>query len=84
MWNSKHVDDLVRQLVDAIPPGIKAIPLEAEKNFKGIVHGAFSKLDLVTREEFDAQVASLQQTRRKLETMEQELQMLLDRNKESD
>lgn len=82
MWKPKQIDDLVNQLIDAIPPGIRELPGEMEKNFKAILQGGASRLDLVTREEFDTQVEILHQTRRKLETLEQELQMLLDRHKE--
>lgn len=79
MWRPQF-DELVKQLIDSIPSGLKQIPGEMEKNFKGILQSGFNKLDLVTREEFDAQVAALQQTRRKLETLEQELQLLLDKH----
>lgn len=82
MWKSKQLDEVVNQLIDAIPPGIRELPGEIEKNFKAILQGGASRLDLVTREEFDAQVEMLHQTRRKLETLEQELQMLLDQKKE--
>lgn len=79
MWNPKQLDELVQQLLDSIPPGIRAIPREVEKNFKTILQGALSKLDVVTREEFDAQVAALEQTRRLLAELEQKLQTLCDR-----
>lgn len=82
MWKSKQLDELVNQLIDSIPPGIRELPGEMEKNFKAILQGGASRLDLVTREEFDTQVEMLHQTRRKLETLEQELQLLLDRHKE--
>lgn len=40
------------------------------------LQAALARLDLVTREEFDAQTAVLQRTRQKLEALEQELARL--------
>ncbi|HVV69920.1 MAG TPA: accessory factor UbiK family protein [Gammaproteobacteria bacterium] len=76
MWNSKQLDDLVEQLRQCIPTGVREIPKDIEKNFKAILQSALSKLDLVTREEFDAQVAVLERTRKKLETLEKEVKKL--------
>jgi BMFP domain-containing protein YqiC len=63
----------VKQLVDAIPSGVRSLPLELEKQFHQILHTTFVKMDLVTREEFDAQVRVLQRTREKLEALEKKL-----------
>ena len=41
-----------------------------EKNAKAVLSGVFSKLDLVTREEFDIQSQVLARTREKLKTLE--------------
>jgi len=66
-------DVLVKQLVDAIPAGLRSFPREVEKQFHQILQAAFVKMDLVTREEFDAQVRVLQRTREKLEALEKKL-----------
>lgn len=44
---------------------------DMEKNIKSIIMAIFSKLDLVTREEFDTQQKVLIATRKKLEELEQ-------------
>lgn len=44
---------------------------DAEKNIKALIMGVFSKLDLVTREEFDVQQKVLLATRKKLEELEE-------------
>lgn len=49
------------------------MPKEIEKQFHQILHTTLTKMDLVTREEFDAQVRVLQRTREKLEMLEKEL-----------
>lgn len=43
---------------------------DLEKNLRAVLQGVFSKLDLVTREEFDVQQAVLLRTREKLEALE--------------
>lgn len=41
-----------------------------QKNLRALMSGWFSRLDLVTREEFDVQQSVLQRTREKLSHME--------------
>ena len=43
---------------------------DVEKNVKAMLSSGFSKLDLVTREEFDVQAQVLATTREKLELLE--------------
>lgn len=46
---------------------------DIEKNIKALVSNALAKLELVTRDEFDAQVAVLKHTRERLEALEKEM-----------
>ena len=43
---------------------------EFENQFKALLQSGFSKLDLVSREEFDSQMAVLARTRARLEALE--------------
>ena len=43
---------------------------ELESQFKALLQSGFSKLDLVSREEFDSQMAVLARTRARLEVLE--------------
>ena len=43
---------------------------DLEKNFRGILSSTLSKLDLVTREEYDVQVKLLARAKEKLATLE--------------
>ncbi|MES2819125.1 MAG: accessory factor UbiK family protein [Pseudomonadota bacterium] len=43
---------------------------EFETQFKALLQSGFSKLDLVSREEFDSQMAVLARTRSRLEALE--------------
>ena len=46
---------------------------EIESQFKALLQSGFSKLDLVSREEFDSQMAVLARTRARLEALEAKL-----------
>lgn len=49
---------------------------DIEKNVKAMMSQGFSKLDLVTREEFDVQAQVLATTRARLETLEAQIAAL--------
>ncbi|WP_257285232.1 accessory factor UbiK family protein [Endozoicomonas sp. SESOKO1] len=49
---------------------------DIEKNIKALVASSLSKLELVTRDEFDTQVAVLRHTRERLEALEKEMEAL--------
>jgi BMFP domain-containing protein YqiC len=49
---------------------------DIEKNVKAMMTQGFSKLDLVTREEFDIQAQVLAKTRAKLEELEKRMALL--------
>lgn len=69
----RNIDDLARRLSAAVPPGITAIRRDLEDNFKAVLQAGLAKLDLVSRQEFDVQVAVLRRTREKLEALEKRL-----------
>jgi BMFP domain-containing protein YqiC len=70
MIDADFFDRLSKKLVQALPAGVKSACEDVEKNFRTILQSAFAKMDLVTREEFDAQVAVLARTRKKVEDLE--------------
>ena len=67
------LDELARQLAEAVPQNLKVLGQDLERNFKSMLHSGLERMDLVTREEFDLQAAVLERTREKLETMEMRL-----------
>lgn len=69
----KTLDDLARKLADALPSGIRELRHDAEKNLRVALERALSKLNLVSREEFDVQADVLARTRAKLESLERQL-----------
>jgi BMFP domain-containing protein YqiC len=49
---------------------------DLKQNFRSLLQSTLSKLDLVTREEFDIQAKVLARTREKLEALEQRVAAL--------
>ncbi len=74
-----NLDDLVRQLISSIPDSLRAVGDDLENNFRGLLKSGLERMDLVTREEFDLQVAVLERTRSRLEALEVELKALEER-----
>ena len=66
----KFFDDLAKKLADSMPQGLRDVQADVEKNFHVVLQNAFSRLNLVTREEFEAQAALLVRTREKLDALE--------------
>lgn len=59
------------ELQEKISQAIEHSPAkDLEKNIKAMLNQGFSRLDLVTREEFDVQSQVLSKTRAKLEALE--------------
>lgn len=63
------IDDLARRLTERLPENVRVLQSDIEANFKGVLQSALTKMNLVSREEFDVQEAVLQRTREKLETL---------------
>lgn len=68
--NGPKIDDIVRRLVESVPPGIRAVQQDLESNFRAVLRASLTKLDLVSRDEFDAQMRVLERTRARLEELE--------------
>ena len=71
--SDKSIEDLARRLAEAVPSGLRSVRKDLEENFQSVLKSGLSKLDLVTREEFEVQEAVLLRTREKLETLEARL-----------
>ncbi|MDH3589343.1 MAG: accessory factor UbiK family protein [Gammaproteobacteria bacterium] len=76
MVDPKLIDDLARRLSGSLPAGLRTLQDEIEQNFRPVLQSALSRLDLVTREEFDVQSAVLAKARKQLDTLLARLQEL--------
>lgn len=75
MIGAQVIEDLslkIKELSSSSPVG------DMEKNVRALLQGAFSKLDLVTREEYDVQADLLRVSREKLDALEVKLQQMED------
>jgi BMFP domain-containing protein YqiC len=69
-------EDLHKDVLDQLNKtlaGAQAISDEAKGHLRSAMMSTFSKLDLVTREEFDAQRAVLLRSREKIDALERQL-----------
>ena len=78
MIDLRIIDELTRKLGESLPSGVSQAKEEAESQFKAVLTSAFERINLVSREEFDAQKAVLARTREKLEVLESALADLSD------
>lgn len=78
MLNAKIFDDLSAKLSEAANSGPAK---DIEKNVRALLAQGFSKLDLVTREEFDIQAQVLARAREQLTALEARVAELEARNK---
>ena len=70
MINAKKIEEIAKQVTDAIPPGVKSVANDLEEKTKTVLQRKLSQLDVVSREEFDVQTQVLIKTREKLAALE--------------
>jgi BMFP domain-containing protein YqiC len=70
------LEALTKRFVAALPTGALGLRQDLEDNFRAVVQSGLTKLDLVTRREFDVQAGVLKRTREKLEQLESRLNEL--------
>jgi BMFP domain-containing protein YqiC len=66
-------DDIARRLSGAIPASAQSVQDDLEKNLRAAAQAAFTRLDLVTREEFEVQRKVLARSRAKIESLEKQV-----------
>ena len=70
------LDQLSKRISSLIPGDVKEVQDDIENNVKSLLQSTLTKMNLVTREEFDVQSAVLQRTREKLEQLEKQVEQL--------
>ncbi|NQY33980.1 MAG: accessory factor UbiK family protein [Alteromonadaceae bacterium] len=73
MINAKKIEDIAKQVADAIPSSLKNLANDLEDKTKSILQNKLSQLDVVSREEFDVQTQVLIKTRQQLTALETKL-----------
>lgn len=74
MSTSDRIETFIKQAKSLLPND--SLSADIEKNLRALLQSTFSKLDVVSRDEFDAQVAVLQRSREKIEALEAQLEEL--------
>ncbi|MGE0484741.1 MAG: accessory factor UbiK family protein [Gammaproteobacteria bacterium] len=76
MIDLKHIEALSARISALLPADARMLQEEFKSNLRPLLEAALSRMDLVTREEFDAQARVLAHTRARLERLERELAAL--------
>ena len=71
-----QVEQTIQDLLGGLPGSLQAMRGDLEGHFRRVLQSGARHLDLVSREEFDAQARVLARTREKLELLERRVQEL--------
>jgi len=74
--NEKLIESMTGQFNKVVETLGKGPDLPGQEQVKALLQSSFAKMDLVTREEFEAQAAVLARTRQKLEALEAQFEKL--------
>jgi|GEM_PF-110978 len=70
MIDTKKIEQLARQIHESLPKGIRELGDDVEKKIRQVLQSQFSRMDLISRQEFDVQTQVLLRTREKLNQLE--------------
>ncbi|NOQ90688.1 MAG: accessory factor UbiK family protein [Gammaproteobacteria bacterium] len=73
---NESLEQLTKRISSLIPGDVKNLQEDFESNVRSLLQASLTKMNLVTREEFDVQSAVLQRTREKLEQLEKHVDKL--------
>jgi len=73
---NESLEQLSKRISSLIPGDLKHMQGDIENNIHSLLQSSLTKMNLVTREEFDVQSAVLQRTREKLEKLEKQVEQL--------
>ena len=71
-----RIDEIARRLLESLPPALRSVQEDLESNFRAVLRASLTRLDLVSRDEFDAQMRVLERTRARLEELEKKVTAL--------
>ena len=72
----EKIEAAISDITKILPEDLNMLKEDLEKNLRATLNATFSKMELVTREEFDIQASLLSRTREKLETLQEKLSEL--------
>lgn len=77
MLNPQKIEQIIQQIQNSLPQGMKDLGKDAEVKFKQVLQSQLTKLDVITREEFEVQTQVLMRTQEKLTELEKRIDELL-------
>lgn len=80
MIDPKKIEQIARQVHESMPKGLRDLGDDVEKKIRQVLQSQLTRLDLVSREEFDVQTQVLLRTREKLALLEQRISDLENRS----
>ena len=69
-FDKARVEEVARRLFESLPPAFRTMQQDLETNFRAVLRANLGRLDLVARDEFDAQTKVLERTRARREELE--------------
>ena len=72
----EKIETAISDITKILPEDLNMLKEDLEKNLRATLNATFSKMEIVTREEFDIQASLLSRTREKLETLQEKLSEL--------
>ena len=79
MIDPKKIEQIARQVHESMQKGLRDLGEDVEKKIRQVLQSQLTRLDLVSREEFDVQTQVLLRTREKLALLEQRISDLESR-----
>ena len=76
MFDPKQFDEVASKLFASLPTSLQNFEKEIQQKFKEVLQATFTRMDLITREEFDVQCKVLSRTREKLELLQTQVNEL--------
>ncbi|MGF1758011.1 accessory factor UbiK family protein [Photobacterium sagamiensis] len=73
MFDPKKLEQVAKQIQDAMPQPVKELGNDVEQKVRQVIQAQLGKLDVVNREEFDVQTQVLLRTRQKLTELEKKM-----------
>lgn len=76
MMDKQDIDQIALRLVSLVPPGLAQVQQDLRANFQDVLAQGLRRLDLVTREEFDALQAMLNASAQRVAQLEAQVAAL--------
>ncbi|MDO6461001.1 accessory factor UbiK family protein [Granulosicoccaceae sp. 1_MG-2023] len=70
MIDARIFDEMADKMAGFLPPGVSELRGDFERNAKAVMQSTLSKMDLVSREDYEVQTALLQKSMQRLKELE--------------